>query len=68
LQKYALGSEYESRVGEDAETQYLGGEKAMRREGGRVREGRWRLGGGLKRKVALSFLEEGWENHCVTLS
>jgi hypothetical protein len=59
LQKYAPGSEYESRVGEDAETQYLGGEKAMRREGGRVREGRWRLGGGLKRKANGAFFSGG---------
>jgi len=54
-QKYALGSEYESRVGEDAETQCLGGEKAMGRERGRVREGRWRLGGRLKGKASGAF-------------
>ena len=54
-QKYALGSEYESRVGEDAETQYPGGEKAMRREGVRVREGRWRLGGWVKKEGGAFF-------------
>jgi len=31
----------------------------MRREGGRVREGRWRLGGGLKRKANGVFFSRG---------
>ena len=31
----------------------------MRREGGRVREGRWRLGGGLKRKANGAFFSGG---------